>query len=101
MTGNDLLGVSVLGVAAIASLALGVGSAFLLYRASGRRWTWLLTPLFAGLWLFVGVAAFGLLGRLTTKVAVARPRLPPARHVAAADPELVVPAAPEMDGFHE
>ena len=53
-----LLSLLVLAFVLFASVALGVATAWALYRWTRRRWAWLLTPLFLLLWLLLGAAPF-------------------------------------------
>jgi hypothetical protein len=48
---------AVLLVAFAASAALSVGTAYALYKRSGKRWVWTLTPVFLLLWLSCGAAS--------------------------------------------
>ena len=51
-------GVLILAFVFFASVALGAATAWGLYAYSRRRWVWLLTPVFAVLWLLLGTVPF-------------------------------------------
>lgn len=62
-------GVLILAFVFFASVVLGAATAWGLYAATRRRWVWLLTPVFALLWLLLGAGPF----LLVAGISVARP----------------------------